>query len=264
MEKIKNFLSKLEKLPSYALSAVIVLTSFYSQLATQLVGGDYIIEYFEELLSSVGGTGPSIEITPAFLWITAVIGAFVAWGILELGIYAVPQILRGRGYMKTDLSKFKFAARIGYIATNLIIGSFSFIVFWRISIYNWTIDIASLLAYLGVYTLLFLLYRKDIFNGKHIFDVYKFLFSIYFVYKGVISGINFVQIAMARDQYMLGDLIFSAVQFGLVAVTGLLLGVFLFAKLQKEQTENRAKIEITVLGSPDGTEKKDIFKDYGI
>lgn len=264
MEKIKNLLDKLTKIPPYVYSIAIIASSFYSMLAVQIVGGDSLIESYNELLAGVGGTAGGFDITPSFLWISAVFSALISWGFFELGVYAIPYLLRGRGYMQSDLSKFKFAARIGIIAINLIQGTYSFIAFWRLSVYSWTIDIVSLLAYLGIYTFLLLLYRKEIFNGKHIFDAYKFLFSIYFIYQGVSSGINFIQIAMARDQFMLGDLIFSAVQFGLVAVTGLVLAILLFKKLKKEQDENRAKIEISILGSPDGEDQNKIFKDYGI
>ena len=261
---ITKIYDKISKLPKWTGIVAVIVAAIVANIPMMLsfdVLWNSILASYAEAGIDVSGTLGNLP--DSYKYVVAFLGALVTWGIMELIAYVVIWIMSGSGKVR-DKRYFYNAVRFTYAVYKLIVGLYSLTAVYAPAAYVYGYDWLNFIVLTSLFTLCYLGIRQNCVNDNFVFNTYSRLYSVWFIYQGIVCLLNFMLI-IADASYATEYKISSGVMLGLVAVAALVLYLTVYRKLKKEQDDNRSNFIPPVPPQrPGGQDNDEIFRGYGL
>lgn len=261
---ITKLYDRISKLPQWTGIVAVIVAAIVANIPMMLsfdVLWEAILASYTEAGMDVSGTLGNLP--DSYKYVVAFLGALVTWGIMELVAYVVTWIMSGSGRVR-DKKYFYNAVRFTYAVYKLIVGLYSLTAVYAPAAYAYGYDWLNFVVLTALFTLCYLGVRQKCVNDNFVFNTYSRLYSIWFIYQGIVCLLDFMLI-IADASYGVAYKVSSGVMLGLVAIAALVLYLTVYRKLKKEQADNRSNFIPPVPPQrPGGQGDDEIFRGYGL
>lgn len=241
MEKLKLVRDKFNKIPQIIIYFIVVAACAYASIPSVFV----VNEYLTELGLDYTTTGLNAD---TFQWVAFVFGAIISWAIIELVIGVIHNMSSSRRFLvQGQSSLFKNTIRLGYILTQLLIGSYNMLNFIQNEVirlsFTYATDIVSFVVNCIVFTFVYLLLKKDVIKGDKVFSLYYMLFNIYVTVQIISKSLTFASALFFYEGVSMAEKVYSSINLVLVIASSILLYLFVYKKAREEQINYIANIQ---------------------
>ncbi len=259
MEQLKKIRDGFVKLPQMVIHILVIVSSAYSSIPTMFQMDDLMSEF---------GLDTSIITANSnqFAIFAFIVGAFITWGILEIILKVVNNMIRSRRLIEPDKIKlFNNTSRLGYIITQILIGSYGMLNFLKDDVMRLSFQAADgtarLIANGVVFTFVFLVLKNDVIKGDKVFSFYKYFFNLYLILQLLSKGLDFISNITSIGEVTMASIVFSSVNLAIVIFGAVILYFFVYKKAREEQISYIAKQQVELELNPP---RDDIFTGYDI
>lgn len=258
MEKLKKIRDGFNKIPQILIYFLVIIICAYATIPSLFMVNEYLDIFGMDLAEMLEN--------PLFRWVSFFMGAVFSWGIIEIIISIIHNMSIKRQFLVQGQSaSFKNSIRLGYIVTQLIIGSYNMLSFIPDEVVRLhflvATDTVSLIVNCIVFTFVYLVLKKDVIRGDKVFTVFYMLFNVYTIFQAVSKVFQFGSAFFSSEVATMADKVYSAINLFLVIVACGLLYVFVYKKARQEQIKFIAEREVTIEIKYPGD---DIFKGYDL
>ena len=270
---IKSFYEKLGKLPVWSGMIAVLAACIVANIPTML----QFDAIFAELLDVYAEAVPGFNIQnlpPYYKYVVSILSAVVSWGIFELILYFVTMLALQGSARRMNKNMFYNAARFTYAVEKLIVGLYALTSVYAPEVYVYSYQWLDFILVTLMFSFCFIGIKERYINDNFVFDIYSRLYSIWFIYSGIVAVLDFM-ITVLDPAATVPAIVQTSVMLALVGIAALILYLTLFKKLKKEQTENRKRFTPPPTfgpgpgsGNAGGSDKTssddEIFKGYGL
>lgn len=259
MEKLKQVRDKFNKIPQIFIYFIVIAACAYASIPSVFV----VDQYLADLGLDYTMTGLSAG---TFQWVAFVFGAIVSWALIELVIAVIHNMSSSRRFLIQGQSNlFKNTIRMGYILTQILIGSYNMLNFVQDEVirlhFTFATDIVSFVVNCIVFTFVYLLLKKDVIRGDKVFSLYYMLFNIYVVFQILSKSLTFFSALFLFDGVSMAEKVYSSINLLLVIAASIILYIFVYKKSREEQISYIANIKAE---EEINKNKDDIFGGYDL
>lgn len=259
MEKLKKIGKGFIKLPQMIIHLLVIISSAYSNVPTMF--------QMDELMNEFGLDSSLITMNSnQFAVFAFIVGAFITWGILELILKIINNLVRSRRFIEPEkIKEFNNTVRLGYIVTQLLIGSYGMLNFLKDDVMRLSFQAADgtarLLVNGIVFTFVFLVLKNDVIKGDKVFSIYKYFFNLYLIIQFLSKGLDFISNMISIGEVTMASIVFSSINLAIVILGAGILYIFVYKKAREEQIKYIANQQAEFELNPP---RDDIFTGYDI
>lgn len=272
VKALKKFYEKLGKLPVWSGMLAVLAACIVANIPTMLQFDAIWASVWEMYAEAVPGFNPQ-NLPAYYKYVISVISAFVAWGVFELIAYLVSMLVLQGSARRSNKNMFYNAVRYTYAVEKLIVGLYSLTAVYAPEVYVYSYQWLDFILLTTLFSFCYLGLKERYVNDNYVFDIYARLYSIWFIYSGIVSVLDFLM-TILDPTAPVSDIVATSVMLGLVAAAALILYFTMFKKLKQEQTENRKRFTPPPpppfgqggfgQGGPGKPDDDEVFKGYGL